>query len=122
MVALLRSLREGGIINVSDEDLPDLGQTIKMVVTCWIPFQIAQAPNTRITSRCSIRASCGYCSCCAPMCSPRWPTRSASWNSTIVNWPNQPGEICFTIVECQHNHLNSPQQIAVKYCPLLIIS
>ena len=27
----------------------DLGQTIKMVVTCWIPFQIAQAPNTRIT-------------------------------------------------------------------------
>ncbi len=34
VVALLRSLREGGIINVSDEDLPDLGQTIKMVVTC----------------------------------------------------------------------------------------
>ena len=31
--ALLRSLREGGIIDVSDEDLPDLGQTIKMVVT-----------------------------------------------------------------------------------------
>ncbi|EKP0306672.1 MAG: TetR/AcrR family transcriptional regulator [Aeromonas sobria] len=49
VVALLRSLREGGIIDVSDEDLPDLGQTIKMVVTCWIPFQIAQAPNTRIT-------------------------------------------------------------------------
>ena len=47
--ALLRSLREGGIIDVSDEDLPDLGQTIKMVVTCWIPFQIAQAPHTRIT-------------------------------------------------------------------------
>ena len=46
---LLRSLREGGIIAVSDEDLPDLGQTIKMVVTCWIPFQIAQAPATRIT-------------------------------------------------------------------------
>ncbi|WP_042010887.1 TetR/AcrR family transcriptional regulator [Aeromonas fluvialis] len=49
VVALLKSLREGGIIDVSDEDLPDLGQTIKMVVTCWIPFQIAQAPNTRIT-------------------------------------------------------------------------
>ena len=47
--ALLRSLREGGIIDVSDEDLPDLGQTIKMVVTCWIPFKIAQAPHTRIT-------------------------------------------------------------------------
>lgn len=47
--ALLRSLREGGIIAVSDADLPDLGQTIKMVVTCWIPFQIAQAPHTRIT-------------------------------------------------------------------------
>ena len=47
--ALLRSLREGGILAVSDEDLPDLGQTIKMVVTCWIPFQIAQAPGTRIT-------------------------------------------------------------------------
>ena len=46
---LLRSLREGGIIAVSDEDLPDLGQTIKMVVTSWIPFQIAQAPATRIT-------------------------------------------------------------------------
>ncbi|RQM66819.1 TetR/AcrR family transcriptional regulator [Aeromonas enteropelogenes] len=49
VVALLKSLREGGIIDVNDEDLPDLGQTIKMVVTCWIPFQIAQAPNTRIT-------------------------------------------------------------------------
>ena len=49
METLLRSLREGGIIAVSDEDLPDLGQTIKMVVTCWIPFQIAQAPATRIT-------------------------------------------------------------------------
>jgi len=49
VVALLRSLREGGIIDVRDEDLPDLGQTIKMVVTCWIPFQIAQAPHTRIT-------------------------------------------------------------------------
>ncbi|MFB2904001.1 MULTISPECIES: TetR/AcrR family transcriptional regulator [Aeromonas] len=49
VVTLLKSLREGGIIDVTDADLPDLGQTIKMVVTCWIPFQIAQAPNTRIT-------------------------------------------------------------------------
>ncbi|MGL6348890.1 MAG: TetR/AcrR family transcriptional regulator [Aeromonas sp.] len=49
VVALLKSVREGGIIAISDDDLPDLGETIKMVVTCWIPFQIAQAPHTHIT-------------------------------------------------------------------------
>jgi hypothetical protein len=37
------------VLEVADEDLPDLGQTIKMVVTFWIAYQIAQAPGTRVT-------------------------------------------------------------------------
>ncbi|MGL5287227.1 MAG: TetR/AcrR family transcriptional regulator [Aeromonas sp.] len=49
VVALLASLRDGGVLEVADEDLPDLGQTIKMVVTFWIAYQIAQAPGTRVT-------------------------------------------------------------------------
>jgi hypothetical protein len=64
---LLRSLREGGIIAVSDEDLPDLGQTIKMVVTCWIPFQIAQAPTPASPNPCSIRRLAGAVPA-APLC------------------------------------------------------
>lgn len=101
VVALLRSLREGGIIDVNDEDLPDLGQTIKMVVTCWIPFQIARPPIPASPSHCSTRGYCGCCSCCVPISSPRWPGRSVSWSSITVNWPNQQGEICFTIVDKQ---------------------
>lgn len=46
---LLRSLRDGKLLEVVDEDLPDLGQTIKMVVTFWIAYQIAQSPGTRVT-------------------------------------------------------------------------
>ncbi|ALP43171.1 TetR/AcrR family transcriptional regulator [Aeromonas schubertii] len=49
VLGLLRSLRDGGLLLVSEEDMPDLGQTIKMVVTFWIAYQIAQAPGTRIT-------------------------------------------------------------------------
>ncbi|PJG60294.1 TetR/AcrR family transcriptional regulator [Aeromonas cavernicola] len=46
---LLNSLREGAFLTANQDDLPDLGHAIKMVVTCWIPFQTAQAANARIT-------------------------------------------------------------------------
>lgn len=56
---LLRSLREGGIIAVSDEDLPDLGQTIKMVVTCWIRSRSPRPRPPASLNPCSTRGLAG---------------------------------------------------------------
>lgn len=49
MVALLKSLRQGGIIAIDDNDLPMLSQTIKMLVTSWIPFQLTHSEQAKIT-------------------------------------------------------------------------
>ncbi|WKE65817.1 TetR/AcrR family transcriptional regulator [Gallaecimonas kandeliae] len=49
VVAIFRSLKEEGILNIDEESLPDLAHTVKIMVTFWISYQTTQAIEAAIT-------------------------------------------------------------------------
>ena len=93
--------RKAGIIAVSDEDLPDLGRPSRWSSPAEIGsrsprpsrhphHQTPALPGVlRVLFAAHLRAATG---------GPRY----INWSNIITNWPNQPGEICLTIVDYQH--------------------
>ncbi|PSV25797.1 MULTISPECIES: TetR/AcrR family transcriptional regulator [unclassified Photobacterium] len=46
---LMQSLKEGGLVDIDDEDLKTLAETLLMVASSWISYQTTQVAGAKIT-------------------------------------------------------------------------
>ncbi|HIF9168507.1 TPA: TetR/AcrR family transcriptional regulator [Photobacterium damselae] len=48
---LMQNFRQMGLVNLNDEDLQALADTLKLVASSWISYQTTQAPGAKITKK-----------------------------------------------------------------------
>ncbi len=49
IAVLMQSLKEGGLVDIDDDDLKTLADTLLMVASSWISYQTTQVAGARIT-------------------------------------------------------------------------
>ena len=66
----MRNMHASGLLDMSAEALPEFVHTMKLIVTCWIPYQSTQSPQTLITRQVVYQGVLSMLNLMRPMMTP----------------------------------------------------
>ncbi|EON87191.1 TetR/AcrR family transcriptional regulator [Plesiomonas shigelloides subsp. oncorhynchi] len=70
LIAIMRNMHASGLLDMSAEALPEFVHTMKLIVTCWIPYQSTQSPQTLITRQVVYQGVLSMLNLMRPMMTP----------------------------------------------------
>ena len=70
LIAIMGNMQANHLLDISADALPEFVHTMKLIVTCWIPYQSAQAPSSQITRQVVYQGVLSMLNLMRPMMTP----------------------------------------------------